>query len=85
MTTRRGFYAGRLLPVFRHEVLNVSQGATRLLLLVTGTVCDDFAKDIGRNNAVSHLELLGIMNVPKSIDPPVWLNLIHKTSGEGKV
>jgi hypothetical protein len=59
-------------------MLNVRQGATRLLLLVAGTVCDDLAKDIGRDNAIRHLKLLGIRDVPKSIDPSGWIDLVIK-------
>ncbi len=59
MAARSRFSHGGLLPVFCHQVLNVGEGATRLRLLVTGTVSNDLTKDIGRNNTVSHLKLLG--------------------------
>ncbi|VXB50693.1 hypothetical protein PANT111_150102 [Pantoea brenneri] len=76
------FRHGRLLPVFSHQMLYMGQGAARLFLLVTGAVRDNFAEDIGRNNAKGHVKLLGNRDVPKSIDRSVKIHLVDAITSD---
>jgi len=49
---------------------------------VTGAVRDNFAEDIGRNNAKGHVKLLGNRDVPKSIDRSVKIHLVDAITSD---